>query len=142
MISDPTGTEWIVLLEAAGADTAPPRSTADDLRKLLNAWGSPPPATLHGPDRYALQLQVHAVDQTTALSMAIEQWRDAVACSGLPEWELVRVEIMTPEELEREHQAADRSDEPLSSRWSRAEPTSLMADEFSSGVEGPGTLSE
>ena len=109
MRTNPIATEWIVLLEAADVGTAASTIDAGRFRQFLRAWGPPAPATLYSPDRYALQLQINAIDHATALSSALRQWRDAVARAGLPEWELVRVEIMTPDEQEREYQTAKGS---------------------------------
>ncbi len=115
MRTNPIATEWIVLLEAADVRTATSTIDASRFRQFLRAWGTPAPAALYSPERYALQLQINAIDHGTALSAAIRQWRDAVARAGLPEWELVRVEIMTPDEQEREYQTAKGSygDQPV-----------------------------
>lgn len=106
MTSDPRGTDWIVLLEAA--DTRAVSSIdAASFAHLVSSWASPAPMTLHSPNRYALQVPLRAVDPQSALSSAIWLWRDALCRSGLPEWKLLRVEVMTAEEFEQELRAAE-----------------------------------
>jgi diguanylate cyclase (GGDEF)-like protein len=98
--------QWIVLLEAAdtnGGSTIDPAS----FDRLLSSWARSAPTALYSPNRYALQLPMTAADPPIALSSAISRWKDALRRSGLPEWELVRAEIMTPDELEQEWAAAE-----------------------------------
>ncbi len=99
-------TEWLVLLEAE--DTAE-RSTIDpsSFARLVSSWATPVPTTLYTPTRYALQVAVTATDAPSALSAAISRWKDCLRRTALPEWPLVRAEIMTPEELEQELQALE-----------------------------------
>jgi diguanylate cyclase (GGDEF)-like protein len=99
-------TDWLVLLEAADkreGSTIDPSSFA----RLVSSWAAPVPTTLYSPSRYALQIAVRATDALSALSIAISLWKECLRRSQLPEWPLVRAEIMTPEELEQELQAAD-----------------------------------
>ena len=106
---DHTGRDWVVLLEAAGergASAIEPASFA----RMVSAWATPAPTTLYSPDRYALQVPLRATTPPLALSSAIALWKDALRRSGLPEWELVRAEVVTPQELEAECQAAERAD--------------------------------
>ena len=106
---DHTGRDWVVLLEAAGergATIIEPTSFA----RMVSAWATPAPTTLYSPDRYALQVPLRATNPPLALSSAIALWKDALRRSGLPEWELVRAEVLTPQELEAECQAAERAD--------------------------------
>jgi GGDEF domain-containing protein len=105
VIGDPTWTPWAVLLEAAdehGASTIDPES----LRRLVGAWSGPAPTPLYSPSRYALQVTVRATDPAAALAIAISRWADARRRSCLPAWDLVRAEVLTPTELEREIAAA------------------------------------
>ena len=97
---------WIVLLEVADTQGA---STIDSagFDRLVSTWASPGSTALYSRDRYALQIPVGAADPATALSSAMSRWKDAVQRTGVPRWALVRAEIMTPEELEREPIAAD-----------------------------------
>lgn len=98
--------EWLVLLEAE--DTAE-RSTIDpsSFARLVSSWATPEPTSLYTPTRYALQVAVSATDAPSALSAAISRWKDCLRRTALPEWPLVRAEIMTPEELEQELQALE-----------------------------------
>lgn len=103
---DPTAREWIVLLEAAnerGASTIDPVSFG----QMVSSWATPAPTILYSPDRYALQVAVTAPNAASALASAMSRWTDALSRNGLPIWDLVRAEILTPEELENEIQAAE-----------------------------------
>lgn len=115
-----TGDEWIVLLEAADERG---RSTIDEvsLGRLVTAWGDPAPSTLYSPDRYALQVSVRAIDPPSALSSAMLQWKDALRRAGLPDWGLVRAEILTPDELEQELRTADRTGDARNA-WAELRP--------------------
>ena len=97
---------WLVLLEAADERG---RSSIDPsgFDRLIGSWAAPAPTTLYSPSRYALQISVEAVDPPSALAWAIGRWKHAVDKAGLPDWDLVRAEIMTPAELEHELLAAD-----------------------------------
>jgi GGDEF domain-containing protein len=99
------GTDWIVLLEVSGGN----RSTIDARRfhGLVASFGPVAPATLFSPDRYALQLAVRAHDAVSALSTAIDRWHRALRRCDLPDWQLVRAEVMTPAELEAELDGVD-----------------------------------
>ena len=98
--------QWIVMLEAAGAPGAPGMD-GHTFRRLLAMWPGPAPNTLFSPDRYALQLPVLAADASSALSSAVSSWGEALERAELPKWELVRAEVLTPAELERDLEAAD-----------------------------------
>ena len=96
-------------MEAAGergGSTMEPTSFA----RMVSSWATPAPTTLYSPDRYALQVPLRATNPPLALSSAIALWKEALRRSGLPEWELVRAEVLTPQELEAEWQAAERAD--------------------------------
>ncbi len=99
--------EWTVLLEAAdegGLSTMEPES----FRRLVGSWAAPAPTTLYSPNRYALQVTLPATDAPAALNIALSLWKDALRRSALPEWDLVRAEVLTAAELELELQAAER----------------------------------
>ena len=93
--------EWMVLLEAAADDVS---AAIDNVafRRLVTAWGAPPPTGLYSPSRYALQVPVRASDPGGALAAAMGLWTDAVRRARIPEWELVRAEIVTLDEYERD----------------------------------------
>jgi GGDEF domain-containing protein len=104
-----TRTDWAILLEVAdegGASTIDPAS----LRRLVGAWSGPAPTSLYSPNRYALQVTVRATDAPAALALAISRWADARQKSSLPAWDVVRAEVLTSTELEREIRAQERAD--------------------------------
>jgi diguanylate cyclase (GGDEF)-like protein len=105
-VSTDPAMEWLVLLEAGDVGE---RSTIDpsSFARLVASWATPAPTALYSPSRYALQVAVTATDAPSALSTAIWLWKDSLRRTALPEWPLVRAEIMTPQELEQELQAAD-----------------------------------
>lgn len=93
--------DWVVLLEVSdgtGVSTIDPPA----LRRLVAACGTPVPTSLFSADRYALQLQIRAPDAPSALASAIRRWSDAQRAAGLPCWDLVRAEVLTSAELERD----------------------------------------
>lgn len=107
MLGDQVGAEWVILLEVAdgvGSSTLDPES----LRRMVASWPGAAPTILYSPNRYALQVTVRAADPPTALSNALSLWTDALRRAPLPAWDLVRAEIVTPEELEHELREAER----------------------------------
>ena len=101
-----SSTEWVVLLEAADRSGQEPIERSD-FDRLLEAWAAATPSTLYSPSRYALQISIQAATPPLALSSALRLWKDSLQRAGLPDWWLVRAELVTPEELERELQAAE-----------------------------------
>lgn len=96
----------MVLLEAA--DESPGGGIdAVAFRRMVAAWASTPPAALYSATRYALQVSVGGHDPQEALATALGLWSDALGRVGLPAWRLVRAEIMTPEEFERDLATAE-----------------------------------
>ena len=121
--------EWTVLLEAAdtvGVSTIEPES----FRRLVESWAVSAPTALYSPSRYALQVTLEASDPPSALSLALSLWKDALRRAGVPEWELVRAEILTPEELEQELQASERSCGPVIMGPPSAGAERLIGDEL------------
>ena len=100
------GRDWIVMLEAADV-TEGPGMDAAEIARLAALWPGPRPKTLYSRSRYALQICLPSADAASALSFALSCWKKGLLGAGLPEWELVRAEVMTPEELEHELQAAE-----------------------------------
>ena len=92
--------DWIVVLEAGGVPGG--SLEIEVVRDLLEAVADSRPSALYSPDRYALQLVVHADGPVRALRVAVARWSGAVAELGLSEWPLVRAEVVTPAEFERE----------------------------------------
>lgn len=101
--------EWVVLLEVErhGPDGA---VAADDVEALLQAVGKGPYGRLHCPDRYALQVTAPGSSPVEALVDVLSRWSHAVHHLGLPLWEVVRTEVMTPEEFDRDCQSAQRDE--------------------------------
>ena len=97
---------WVVLLEA--------ERRAEDgidvpmLRRLLSAVADARPSALHSDGRYALQLCVEAESPAEAFQWAVDRWRDATRRIGIPDWMLVRVEVLTYAEFERDCLAHER----------------------------------
>ena len=105
--------QWTVFLEAAG-DGANGGIEGDDVAELLRALdGGANGGFLHSPDRYALQLTTTAANPAEALSGVFFSWADAVRQLGLPCWEVVRAEVLTLEELERDYEVCQRDRAPL-----------------------------
>jgi len=103
--------QWVVLLEAAGGRAAG-RIAARDVEALVAAI-DPDGGALHCPDRYALQVKACGSGPTEALDDTLCRWADAVRRLGLPVWELVRAEVSTPDEFEREFERAGAADIPV-----------------------------
>ncbi len=99
--------QWIVLLEATDAGEAG-SVRRDDVIRLLAAVdhhaGGDGGGALQSSDRYALQLTTTAPGPAEALVGVLSSWADAVRKLDLPTWQIVRTEVLTPEELERDEQ--------------------------------------
>ncbi|MFN2555313.1 MAG: GGDEF domain-containing protein [Nitriliruptorales bacterium] len=128
-MSNESGAEWLVLLEAADSREGSAIDRSSFLQ-FVSSWATAAPTTLYTPNRYALQVVVRATDPPSALSVAISLWQDSLRRSELPEWQLVRAEIMTPEELEEELQAAERGRERLTSTPSFVTPGDVVAEDL------------
>ena len=104
--------QWIVLMEATGADAASviDRDDIGRLLAVLNRTCDGRVGALLGPDRYALQLTTTASGPAEALVGVLSSWTDALSELDLPTWRLVRMEVLTPEELERDRQNHLRDD--------------------------------
>ena len=94
---------WMVLLEAVpSARTS--LIDCDTADALLSALGVEHVGALHRPDRVAVQVSVSAADVAAALTVVLSRWRRAAAHVRLHDWEVVRAEVLTPEEFERDLQ--------------------------------------
>ena len=91
---------WIVLLEAA-PDGGASLLDIGTLRVILRAMGDEDGVALHAADRVAVQVHVEAPDVAVALCTALARWR-TVAASVPPGWDVVRGEVLTPEEFARD----------------------------------------
>jgi len=100
--------EWVILLEAAAPEGAPPLELPA-LEALLGVLADHSPTAIYAPDRYGLQFVVSAFDPGDALDTATACWRSAAARAEVPRWRLVRVEVKTSDELAAEYRAEDRT---------------------------------
>ena len=114
--------QWIVLMEATEADASSVinRDDVGRLLAVLNRTCDGRVGALHGPDRYALQLTTTASGPAEALVGVLSSWTDALSELNLPTWRLVRMEVLTPEELERDRQNQFRDDLPIAALAARA----------------------
>ncbi len=95
-------TEWIVVVEVA---IEPEGSiTPVDVERVVQALGGRAVTALVGRDRYLVQFRVIEPSCGEALLRAQSAWRDAVGDVGLVPPEVVRVEVLTALEFERERQ--------------------------------------
>ena len=102
--------KWVVLVEAEG-DPAREAIDADAVRRLVRALdpGSQGGA-LHCPERYAVQLTAAGASPIDALTEVVSRWATAVRQLDLPAWKLVRAEVFTLAELERQFDSAQRDE--------------------------------
>lgn len=102
--------KWVVLVEAEG-DPAREAIDADAVRRLVQALdpGSRGGA-LHCPERYAVQLTAAGAGPIDALTEVVSRWATAVRQLDLPAWKLVRAEVFTLAELERQFDSAQRAE--------------------------------
>ena len=96
----------MVLLEAA--DEGPRSAIGEtEFRRMVSSWAAAPPAALYSRCRYALQVSVTAADAGSALTTALGLWADALRRASVPEWPLIRAEIVTSDEFESDYFAGD-----------------------------------
>lgn len=125
------GDEWIVLLEAERAPRAGPIDRLD-VGRLRDAMdGGQGASALWCSDRYVVQVRVTAPTPIDALHDVVARWQEVVQRLSIPLWNLVRTEILTPEELEREHeQTTTAAGLPF-----RAEAYELLAEDHAMSEE-------
>jgi diguanylate cyclase (GGDEF)-like protein len=92
--------EWVVVIETTGKAGSP--MDIRSLRWLMELMADRNPTTLYSPDRYALQVVVQAETPEQALGRAVAAWREAQDQLRIEGWELVRAEVITAAEFERE----------------------------------------
>lgn len=92
---------WVVVLEVetVHADGAIERWR---LGRLLEQLPGGEPIGLHSTDRVALQLSIAAPDAGAALSLALARVRTALPKVGLRDLQLLRAEVLTRHEFDRE----------------------------------------
>lgn len=99
--------DWVVLLEATG-DVADPLS-AGEVRRLQEALDvERSGGAIRSGERYALQVTAAGNGPVDALLDVVARWSAAARRLGLPPSRLVRTEVCTPEELDREFEESDR----------------------------------
>jgi hypothetical protein len=97
---DSDDTKWVVVLEAAcGIDDW-------SLHQMLEVLSDSQAVALHSPDRYAIKLEIAARAYADALFVASERWRSAHGAVRQPLSEVVRAEVVSQQEFERECQMA------------------------------------
>lgn len=117
--------QWIVLVEVAGVGVSGGVDSNDMMRlraALDRDCGGGGCGALHCSDRYALQVATTASGPVEALAGVLSSWSDALLELQLPTWEVVRTEVLTPEELERDQRSGLRSDISAGSRADRPGP--------------------
>lgn len=93
-----TDERWIVLLEATPNVDAS-LVNQDTAYGIVRALGGEDGAGLHCPDRVAVQVSVRPIDVGAALSAVRFGWRRAEHELALVGWNVVRAEVLTPEEF-------------------------------------------
>lgn len=102
---------WVVLIEATTAS-----ASLEEVERVLAYLAAYEPGSLSCPGRCAVQLDIAASTPDDALHLGLEAWREAVATETLGEWELVRIEVKTAEELASEFQAHHAMTERITSQ--------------------------
>lgn len=95
---------WVVVVEAAGVGASDVIDRGDVARLLGALAPGPDGGMLHSPNRYALQVTTTGSDPGEALSDVLSRWTDAARQLDLPRWEVIRTEVLTLQELERDFQ--------------------------------------
>jgi len=98
-------TSWVVILEWSLGGGEPLEAGSPTIATLLDALADAEPIALCQPDRFALQLRLAAATPVAALTEALARFSTDIPREGLGSWELVRIELLTPEELESEWDA-------------------------------------
>ena len=104
-------TKWVVVLEAA--------VTVDDsfIHRLLQILSDAKAVALHCPERYAIQMEMSAVGQADALLGALTRWQSAHRAIDQAQSEVVRAEVLSWEEFERECLRAYGLGDLSAGRW-------------------------
>ena len=99
--------DWVVLLEATVCSAQP--LGAAQVRSLQEALD--PGRTggaVRADDRYALQVTATGAGPVEALLAVVARWSAAARDLGLPPSRLIRTEVCTPEELDRQFEECER----------------------------------
>jgi len=89
---------WVVVVELACPDTPGPFRVAH-LAALVDELAGWEASGLWSEDRYAVQLHVPAPGPHHALRVALGFYRQALRSVGLPDSKLIRIEVLTSEEM-------------------------------------------
>lgn len=101
--------QWVVVVEAEAVEG---EGAVDlgRLRRLLESLPDLDPIALHSAERVAVQLHIGALGEVEALALALADLRAALPSAGLSEFQVIRAEVMTREEFERECRVAYAGD--------------------------------
>lgn len=91
-----------------GTGQQPLGGDPQSVRTVLEGLGDLAPVALCQPDRCAIQVTVSHPDPVEALVEALRRYRCVAARTALACWELVRIELLTPAELEAGWDAVDK----------------------------------
>jgi PAS domain S-box-containing protein/diguanylate cyclase (GGDEF)-like protein len=98
--------QWVVVLEVAREPTAPALD-AGAFYNALDALAETRMTVLRSDDRCAVQMEIGASGPAEALFSALARWTEAVRALTVAHWDVVRAELLTPEELERDLELMD-----------------------------------
>lgn len=117
---------WVVLLEAT-VSAAEPLSTAQvrNLQEALDPERSG--GAIRSGDRYALQVTSTGAGPVDALLAVVARWAAAARALCLPPSRLIRTEVCTPEELDREFEESEYERSPRA-QWAVAPRPSVRDD--------------
>ena len=93
--------EWVVLLEAQPTNGAGAVEVSR-LRRLLEHMPGVDPVALHSTERIAVQVHIDASDEVEALRVASADMRAGLSMVGLWDLAVVRAEVLTSAEYERD----------------------------------------
>lgn len=97
--------EWIVEIEAGGEERPFPNDVDEKVEGLLEELASFDPVVTGspevGPGRYGASLTVAATDPAEAVTAASAAFSSAAKAIGLPNWPIVRCEVLSGAEFER-----------------------------------------
>lgn len=100
--------QWVVQIEMVGdVETGMGRFSFDG---ILWDLADCSPALLRSPGRHALVLRLPARTALDAHLIATKRWQQAASGSFVQEWRIVRVEVLTVAEFEREWRTAEREE--------------------------------
>jgi hypothetical protein len=99
----PVEERWVVLVEAVREPGGPVTPMDEDsARTMLHALGDDHGVMIQCQERVGLQVWVTAGGPAMALSAALTRWRLATAAVAPARWRVVRAEILTDAEFEKD----------------------------------------